>query len=100
MHPEEDAPQETAVSYADRRSEHRHRGEGPLTLSFDDPSHLEITGRLLDYSKSGFRALHSYAALHTGQIVNFQHVVAAGQARVMWNRIADDSVESGFLIIK
>ena len=85
---------------AERRSELRHAADGPLTLSFDDPSHLQITGRLLDYSRSGFRAMHEYAALHTGQLVNFEHVVAAGQARVMWNRIADDRVESGFLIVK
>lgn len=85
---------------AERRSELRHQADGPLTLSFDDPSQIEITGRLLDYSKSGFRATHGYAALHTGQLVRFQHVEAAGQARVMWNRIADDRVESGFLIVK
>lgn len=88
------------MSAADRRSEHRHPADGPLKFSFDDPARLEVTGRLLDYSKSGFRALHTYAALHTGQVVNFQHMVAAGQARVMWNRIADDRVESGFLILK
>jgi len=88
------------MSAADRRSEQRHPADGPMKLFFDDPAPLEITGRLLDYSKSGFRALHTYAALHTGQIVNFQHIVAAGQARVMWNRIADDRVESGFLILK
>jgi len=88
------------MSAADRRAEDRHPADGPMKFSFDDPAPLEITGRLLDYSKSGFRAAHSYAALHTGQIVRFQHMVAAGQARVMWNRIADDRVESGFLILK
>jgi hypothetical protein len=84
----------------DRRSERRYRGQGPLKLSFDDPSPQEIVGRLLDYSKSGFRAVHEYAALHTGQVVAFQHAVAGGIARVMWNRIADDRVESGFLVIQ
>jgi hypothetical protein len=88
------------MSAADRRSERRHPGDGQLKLSFDDPSHQEVTGRLLDYSTSGFRATHTYSALHTGQVVNFQHMIAVGQARVMWNRIADDRVESGFLIIK
>jgi len=88
------------MTAADRRAERRHPADGHLKLSFNDPGRQEITGRLLDYSKSGFRALHSYAALPTGQVVDFQHVVAVGQARVMWNRIADDRVESGFLIIK
>jgi len=88
------------MSAADRRTERRYRGQGPLKLSFDDPSPQEIVGRLLDYSKSGFRAVHEYAALHTGQVVDFQHAIADGKARVMWNRIADDRVESGFLVIQ
>jgi monoamine oxidase len=86
-------------SPADRRTERRHRGSGQLKLFFDDPARQEIVGRLLDYSKSGFRAVHAYAALHSGQVVQFQHPVAVGRARVMWNRIADDCVETGFLVI-
>jgi hypothetical protein len=88
------------MTAAERRSESRHPADGHLKFSFDDPSHQEVTGRLLDYSKSGFRAAHTYAALPTGQVVDFQHVIAVGQARVMWNRIEADRVESGFLIIK
>jgi len=86
-------------SPADRRTERRHHGSGQLKLFFDDPSRQEIVGRLLDYSKSGFRAVHAYAALHSGQVVQFQHSVAVGKTRVMWNRIADDCVETGFLVI-
>jgi hypothetical protein len=85
---------------SDRRSERRHPANGQLKFSFDDPAHQEVTGRLLDYSASGFRASHAYPALHTGQVVEFQHVSADGKARVMWNRITDDRVETGFLIIK
>ena len=85
---------------ADRRAERRHATDGPLKLSFDDPVHQEVSGRLLDYSPSGFRATHAYAALHTGQLVEFRHTLAVGKARVMWNRIADDRVETGFLVIK
>ena len=55
---------------------------------------------MLDYSNNGFRALHAYAALHAGQVVDFQHSVAGGRARVMWNRIMDDRVETGFLVLK
>jgi hypothetical protein len=84
----------------ERRSEARHAASGPLKLSFEDPSPQEVDGRLLDYSISGFRAEHPYAALHTGQEVEFKHSVAMGRARVMWNRIADDRVETGFLVIK
>jgi hypothetical protein len=99
MLPDQNA-QGTTLSAADRRTEHRHPADGPMKFSFDDPAPLEIAGRLLDYSESGFRASHRYAALHTGQVVKFQHMIAAGQARVMWNRIADDRVESGFHILK
>lgn len=84
----------------DRRSEQRHAGHGSLKLSFDDPAPQEVNGELLDYSTSGFRAEHPYTALHAGQEVAFQHAVAVGRARVMWNRIANDRVETGFLVIK
>lgn len=87
------------MSAADRRSEERYPGEGSLTLSFDDPSPQEIIGRLVDYSKSGFRAVHAYPALHTGQVVDFRHAIAGGKARVMWNRIAGDRVETGFFVL-
>jgi hypothetical protein len=88
------------MSASDRRTERRHDVDGPLKFSFDDPAHQEITGRLLDYSANGFRATHAYPALATGQVVEFQHIVSVGKARVMWNRIADDRVETGFLVIK
>ena len=54
----------------------------------------------MDYSTNGFRAIHTYVALHTGQVVEFKHAVADGKARVMWNRIAGDKVESGFFVIR
>ncbi len=88
------------MSTADRRSERRYPGQGPLKLSFEDPARQEITGRLVDYSNSGFRAVHAYAALHAGQVVDFRHAIAGGKARVMWNRITDDRVETGFLVLK
>jgi len=83
----------------DRRAERRYKGRGALKLVFADPSRQEVLGRLIDYSKSGFRAVHAYAALHSGQVVEFQHAIAVGKARVMWNKISGDSVETGFLVI-
>jgi len=90
----------STLTAADRRAESRHPVEGQLQFSFDDPSRQDINGRLMDYSNSGFRAMHDYPALHTGQVVEFRHMLAFGKARVMWNRIADDGVETGFLVIK
>jgi hypothetical protein len=95
----ETAPASTAHP-SDRRAEKRFRGHGPLTLSFADPAPQEVVGRLVDYSNSGFRAVHNCAALHSGQEVEFRHAVAVGRARVMWNRITDDRVETGFLVLK
>lgn len=92
--------EETMASPSDRRVERRRPGHGQLKLSFQDPSPQEVIGRLLDYSNGGFRAEHPYAALHTGQEVEFHHAIAVGRARVIWNRIADDHVETGFLVIK
>jgi len=42
---------------------------------------------------------HANQALQTGQVVEFSHTHAAGAARVMWNRIMDQRVETGFLIV-
>src|ERR1700681_4546677 len=100
MLPKSGSSAPATVSSDDRRIERRYRGKGSLKLSFNDPAHQEISGRLVDYSQSGFRAYHDYPALHTGQVVEFRHALDAGQARVMWNRIADQCVETGFLVVK
>jgi hypothetical protein len=89
----------TAVSPLDRRSEERYETDGEVRFWFDDPVRHEVTGRLLDYSRSGFRAQHDYASLSSGQVVSFQHLLARGRAKVMWNRIADGNVECGFLVL-
>jgi hypothetical protein len=82
-----------------RRKEERHKGEGGVQLCFEDPVRQQVDGALLDYSNSGFRASHKYCALHTGQVVDFRHLIANGKARVMWNRIIEDRVETGFLVL-
>ena len=87
------------MNYADRRSEERYNADGEVSLVVDEPLHQEITGTLADYSKSGFRALHHCTDMHSGQIVQFRHFVASGTARVIWNRIQQGQVESGFLVI-
>jgi len=87
------------MSYADRRSEERFKADGNVSLAVDEPVHQEITGTLADYSKSGFRVVHQCKDLHSGQVVQFKHLVASGTARVMWNRIMEGKVESGFLVV-
>jgi hypothetical protein len=33
-------------------------------------------------------------------VVEFSHYLAVGAARVMWNRIMDQRVETGFLVVR
>ena len=90
----------SSLATHERRTEERFSAEGEVRLAFSDPFRQEICGDLLDYSKSGFRAAHHCRNLHTGQVVEFRHFIAEGQARVMWNRILEDSVETGFLVLQ
>jgi hypothetical protein len=43
---------------------------------------------------------HASTALAPGQILHFSHSAASGSARVIWNRVLDDRVETGFLILR
>jgi len=89
---------ETAAS--GRRREERKAAQGEVRLFWDEQPGLEQRGRLIDVSQNGFRAAHDYAAMSVGQEVGFRHMLAAGIARVVWSRILDHSVESGFLILQ
>ncbi|MBI3697222.1 MAG: hypothetical protein HY238_20600 [Acidobacteria bacterium] len=71
-----------------------------MRLFLQDPEPVEIEGRLLDYSNGGFRVAHRHSVLRAGQEVRFRHLRAEGKARVVWNRILAQRVESGFLILK
>ncbi len=80
----------------DLRSEPRLPAEGLIILSINGHS---VTGRLMDVSRSGFRATHSCPELQTGTAVRFQHPAGSGNAKVVWNRISGTNIESGFLIL-
>jgi len=101
MHPKAPAnsTDDRVVDYADRRSEERYDGAGDVSLFVEEPLRQDIIGTLVDYSKSGFRAVHHCSNLHTGQVVQFRHFVGSGMARVIWNRILPENVESGFLVL-
>ena len=83
----------------EKRREDRRQGSGNVQIRFADPSPLRIEGRLVDVSASGFRMAHQFRSLASGQLVEFSHIEARGHARVVWNRIIEDRVETGFLII-
>ncbi len=84
----------------DRRRRERTPTNGEVVLYFEDPEPVQICGRLIDLSPDGFRARHSHTALHAGQLVSFRHMRSLGSARVVWNCILGDRVESGFRILK
>jgi hypothetical protein len=86
------------VTLSEKRREARRSGSGTVRVTFTDPEPLEIDGRLMDVSISGFRMSHDCTSLHSGQVVEFAHIEASGRARVMWNRILAGGVESGFLV--
>lgn len=83
----------------EKRREVRRAGAGSVRVRCDEPERMEIEGRLIDVSPSGFRMAHGCASLEAGRVVEFAHIEARGYARVMWNRILAERVETGFLII-
>jgi hypothetical protein len=85
--------------HRENRKEPRRPVNGEVRVRFDNPKRQEIQGRLMDVSVSGFRMAHEFAALEAGQVVEFAHIEAKGRARVVWNRIADARVETGFLVV-
>jgi hypothetical protein len=90
---------ETQKQIREKRRESRRQADGEVQVRFSNPQPVTFQGRLMDISASGFRIGHRCTSLETGQVVEFSHAEASGQARVMWNRILDASVETGFLVI-
>jgi hypothetical protein len=84
---------------SDKRRETRRLGTGKVRVRFTDPQLLEIDGKLMDVSASGFRMKHDCTSLHCGQFVEFAHIEAIGRAQVIWNRILAGGVETGFLVV-
>jgi hypothetical protein len=87
------------MSVPEKRREERRAASGMVRIRFWDPQPLEIAGRLMDVSESGFRMTHGFPSLATGQTVEFTHEEASGRARVIWNRILEQRVETGFVVI-
>jgi hypothetical protein len=93
------------ASHIEQRVEPRHAAQGEVWFSFDEGGSAkgrakEIRGRLLDRSASGFRAEHDCHELTSGQVVRFRLTPSVkGQARVVWTRILEGRVETGFLIL-
>jgi hypothetical protein len=85
--------------HGESRREPRRPGSGSVRVAFQNPQITEIEGALVDLSTRGFRMAHDGVRLESGQIVDFTHSSASGKARVVWNRVADQRFETGFLIL-
>jgi hypothetical protein len=86
------------LSILEKRREVRRPVAGTVRVRYYNPELLEIRGQLIDVSPSGFRMAHDCLSLAPGQMVEFSRVEAAGKAQVMWNRILEDRVETGFFV--
>jgi hypothetical protein len=82
----------------DSRREPRRAAEGSVVVEFHNPQKRQLEGRLVDQSESGFRMAHTSIELVPGMMVKFKHSSSSGTARVVWNRILQHQVETGFLI--
>ena len=83
----------------DKRRETRRPVTGRVVVKFSDPQPFEVDGALMDVSAGGFRMKHICNSLRSGQVVDFSHVEAKGKAQVMWNRILDGGIETGFRVV-
>jgi hypothetical protein len=83
----------------DRRHEPRYQATGEVLLLIGGPQQLAIPGRILDVSQHGMRVEHMYAALTSGTMLEIQASKQTYTARVVWNRIRNDGVESGFYLL-
>jgi hypothetical protein len=87
------------AKFLDLRREVRHPAEGGVRITFRNPQYQKVEGRLVDVSDSGFRMSHTSRQLMPGQVVEFRHESSGGAARVVWNRIMENAVETGFFVL-
>ncbi|MFN0101532.1 MAG: PilZ domain-containing protein [Bryobacteraceae bacterium] len=83
----------------ERRGEQRFNATGEVHLLIGGPQALSIRGRILDVSEHGMRVEHMYPALTSGLMLQIESGSTQYTARVVWNRIKDDTVESGFYLL-
>ena len=93
-------PEDALTGVKEKRGEQRQPADEEVRLFLLGAEPAEVEGRLLDYSNGGFRVAHQHCVLQAGEEVRFRHFRAEGKARVVWNRIVPQQVESGFVILE
>lgn len=87
-------------SYREKRREPRREANGTVALKASiEGQEVRLVGTLLDVSDHGFRAIHGNHRMAPGLELEYEHSGVKGRARVVWNRITSDGVESGFFLI-
>lgn len=81
----------------EQRREPRRAAKGSVTVEMPRGP---VAGQLVDVSDSGFRMAHQETGFEPGMVLGFEHALAAGKARVIWNRINDGRAETGFFIVE
>ena len=94
------SPQDGPSHNGERRATARRPAQGEVFIYLDSIGPSPVLALLLDISSDGFRATHPRLLLPPGQEVCFRCPQAAGVARVMWNRIDGDEMQTGFLILE
>lgn len=89
----------SAIKTDDRRSEPRFPASGEVRLIINAPQLLSVPARILDVSQHGMRVEHMYPALASGMMLQIESGTGQFTARVVWNRIKNDGVESGFYLL-
>ncbi len=87
-------------SMAERRKETRQDVTDVVRIKIHQPKQMEIHAKLVDVSPNGFRAVHMYPELSAGQKVEFHSNATDGTALIVWNRIFEEHVETGFFILR
>lgn len=85
--------------FDERRKEPRIPATGEVRLLIGGPQNLSIPGKILDVSLHGMRVEHMYAALASGTMLQLESGTTTYTARVVWSRIRNDGVESGFYLL-
>ena len=82
----------------DRRVEPREAASGEVHLCQSVTPGTPFLGHLLDIAASGFRARHEQFSLTSGELIDFEFAGNRGVARVVWTRIVENQVETGFRV--
>jgi hypothetical protein len=83
----------------ERRRERRKQADDLVYLVVGLPRPQLVVAKLADLSSGGFRAVHDHMRLAAGEAVQFLQSSSSGTAVVVWSRILDGAVESGFQIL-